>query len=72
MYKISSQCAKAHGEHNESFGGIYFIFAGDFAQLPPAMNAPPLYWGNVGTQVESSQTVNNQTYLNGIEFTISY
>jgi hypothetical protein len=72
MYKISSQCAKARGEHNEPFGGINFIFAGDFAQLPPAMNAPPLYSGNVGTQVESSQTVKNQTYLNGIEFTISY
>jgi hypothetical protein len=60
MYKISSQCAKARGEHNEPFGGINFIFAGDFAQLPPAMNAPPLYSGNVGTQVESSQTVKNQ------------
>jgi hypothetical protein len=41
MYKISLQCAKARGEHNEPFGGINFIFAGNFAQLPPAMNAPP-------------------------------
>jgi len=60
MYKISSQCAKARGEHNAPFGGINFIFAGDFAQLPPAMNAPPLYSGDVGTQVESSQTVRGQ------------
>jgi len=60
MYKISSQCAKARGEHNEPFGGINFIFAGDFAQLPPAMNAPPLYSEKVGTQIESSQTVKNQ------------
>ena len=60
LYKISSQCVKARGEHNEPFGGINFIFAGDFTQLPPAMNAPPLYSGNVSTQVESSQTVRNQ------------
>jgi len=60
MYKISCQCAKARGEHNEAFGGINFIFAGDFAQLPPAMNAPPLYSGNVGTQPDSSQTVRKQ------------
>ena len=60
MYKISSQCAKARGEHSKPFGGINFIFAGDFAQLPPAMNAPPLYSGSVGTQIESSQTVKNQ------------
>ena len=60
MYKISSQCAKARGEHGKPFGGINFIFAGDFAQLPPAMNAPPLYSGSVGTQIESSQTVRNQ------------
>src|SRR6266481_4508820 len=60
MYKVSSQCAKARGEYNAPFGGISFIFAGDFAQLPPAMNAPPLYSGDVGTQVESSQTVRGQ------------
>ena len=60
MYKISSQCAKAKGEHGEAFGGINFIFAGDFAQLPPAMNAPPLYSGTVGTQLQSSQSVRGQ------------
>lgn len=60
MYRISSQCAKARGEHSEAFGGIDFIFAGDFAQLPPAMSAPPLYAGNVGTQLTSSQTIKGQ------------
>jgi hypothetical protein len=40
MYKISAQCAKSHGEHNEAFGGINFIFAGDFAQLPPVKSGP--------------------------------
>jgi hypothetical protein len=60
LYKISCQCAKARGEHNESFGGINVIFAGDFAQLPPAMNVPPLYSGTIGTQINSSQTIENQ------------
>jgi hypothetical protein len=60
LYKISCQCAKARGEHNDAFGGLNFIFAGDFAQLAPAMGAAPLYSGNVGTQLHSSQTVGNQ------------
>jgi len=60
LYKISSQCAKARGEHNEPFGGINIIFAGDFSQLPPAMGASPLYSGNVGTQIQSSQSLEKQ------------
>jgi PIF1-like helicase len=36
IYKISAQAAKARGVHDEPFGGINFIFAGDFAQLPLA------------------------------------
>ena len=55
LYKISSQSAKACGGHNKPFGGINFIFSGDFAQLPPAMNASPLYSGNVGTQVSDCE-----------------
>ena len=43
MYKISSQCAKARGEYNEPFGGINFIFAGDFAQLPPECSSI-IFW----------------------------
>jgi len=60
MYNVSSQCAKARGEHNEPFGGINFIFAGDFAQLPPAVSGFPLYSGTVGTQVDSGQRVDGQ------------
>lgn len=60
MYRISAQCAKARGECNEAFGGINFIFAGDFAQLPPAMNSPPLYAGHIGTQLNSGQKVESQ------------
>jgi hypothetical protein len=60
LYKISCQCANARGEYNKPFGGINFVFAGDFAQLPPAMGAPSLYSGTIGTQINSSQTVENQ------------
>ena len=60
MYKISAQACKARGTHDEPFGGINFIFAGDFAQLPPARSGPPLYSGNVGTQMHSGQSVDGQ------------
>ena len=60
LYKISSQCAKARGEYQEPFGGINFIFAGDFAQLPPVNRGAALYSGTVGTQINSSQSINGQ------------
>jgi hypothetical protein len=60
LYKISCQCVKAQGEHNKPFGGINFIFSGDFAQLPSAMGAPTLYSGTVETQINSSQTMEKQ------------
>jgi hypothetical protein len=60
MYKISAQAAKARGVHDEPFGGINFIFAGDFAQLPPARSGGPLYAGSVGTQLQSGQSVEQQ------------
>lgn len=60
MYKISAQVCKARGIHDEPFGGINFIFAGDFAQLPPARSGPPLYSGNVGTQMHSGQSADGQ------------
>jgi len=60
IYKISAQCAKALNEYNKPFGGLYFIFSGDFAQLPPAMSGAPLYSGNVDTQICSSQSLEQQ------------
>ena len=60
MYKISKQAARAQGVHHEPFGGFIFIFAGDFAQLPPARSGPPLYSGSVGNQVHSGQTMQGQ------------
>jgi hypothetical protein len=60
MYKISAQACKVRGIHDEPFGGISFIFAGDFAQLPPVRSGPPLYSGNVGTQMHSGQSADGQ------------
>jgi hypothetical protein len=60
LYRISVQCAKAKGEPNEPFGGINFIFAGDFAQLPPAMNAIPLYSKQFTNHLDAGQTINQQ------------
>ena len=41
MYKISAQCSKARGVYDEPFGGINFIFAGDFVQ---AASSPWYKW----------------------------
>jgi hypothetical protein len=60
LYKICAQLAKAFNVHEEPFGGINMIFAGDFAQLPPPMNAPSLYSGSVGTQIGSRTTAKGQ------------
>jgi hypothetical protein len=60
MYKICAQLAKAFNLHEEPFGGMNMIFAGDFAQLPPPMGASSLYSGSVGTQIHSGMTVKGQ------------
>jgi hypothetical protein len=60
LYKISAQTAKVRVVYDEPFGGINFIFAGDFAQLPPARSGPTLYSGSVGTQMHSGQSVEEQ------------
>ena len=58
MYRISAQLSKALNVFDEPFGGLNFIFAGDFAQLPPA-GATPLY-GAVKTKSNSKTSVRNQ------------
>ena len=60
MYKISAQAARARGIQDEPFGGINFIFAGDFAQLPPARTGAPLYSGDVGTTVDAGKSIERQ------------
>lgn len=47
MYRISAQLAILMNEFEEPFGGLNVIFAGDFAQLPPAGKTTSLY-GRVG------------------------
>jgi Helitron helicase-like domain at N-terminus/PIF1-like helicase len=60
LYKISAQCAKAREEYGEPFGGINFIFAGDFAQLPPIPPSYSLYSGTVGARLNSSHEIKKQ------------
>jgi hypothetical protein len=37
MYRISNQLSCVLNVHDQPFGGMNMVFAGDFAQLPPAM-----------------------------------
>jgi len=59
LYKISSQLAKALNEHEIPFGGMNFIFAGDFAQLPP-VGGKTLYSNVVSTQLNAGLSVRDQ------------
>ena len=54
LYKISVQLAKAFSEPNKQFGGMNFVFAGDFGQLPPVGGESiSLYSGSIGAQIYS-------------------
>lgn len=56
MYTISAQCARAFGVLDKAFGGLNFIFARDFAQLPSAVDGTPLYGRlNSGTKVREQE-----------------
>ena len=48
LYKICAKMCAALRNDGIPFGGINMIFAGDFAQLPPAMEGKPLYAHDVG------------------------
>ena len=48
LYKICSKMCSALQNDGAPFGGINMIFAGDFAQLAPAMGGKPLYAHDVG------------------------
>jgi PIF1-like helicase len=37
LYRISNQLSQILNTPEESFGGLNMVFAGDFAQLPPAV-----------------------------------
>jgi hypothetical protein len=60
MYRISARLARTKGNIQDPFGGVNMIFAGDFAQLPPAMNSAPLYSGNVRNRIDNATTIKGQ------------
>lgn len=55
LYKISAQLSQLLDSHDEPFGGMNMIFAGDFAQLPPPGKAVSLYG-----RVSNSSTIVGQ------------
>lgn len=65
LYMISVQLALALNIHGVPFGGLNFIFAGDFAQLPPVGSGGSLYSGSVGTQRTSMMSVAAQEAVIG-------
>jgi len=58
MYKISSQLSKALNVFDEPLGGLNFIFAGDFAQLPPPGDTS--LYGLVKSQSHSRMSIRDQ------------
>ncbi|KAJ7120560.1 hypothetical protein C8R43DRAFT_900591, partial [Mycena crocata] len=61
---IATQAAKARNLHEESFGGLNVVVAGDFAQLPP-MTGPSLYSGAVNLSVADAGDIRNQNAVLG-------
>ena len=55
MYLISTRLARVMNNLNAPFGGLNFIFAGDFAQLPPVIGQEhaSLYSRSVGSKATS-------------------
>ncbi|KAJ7114749.1 hypothetical protein C8R44DRAFT_629647 [Mycena epipterygia] len=61
---LATQAAKARNIHDEAFGGLSVIVAGDFAQLPP-MTGPSLYSGSVTMNVADASDQRNQNAVLG-------
>ena len=57
MYRISARLARIMNESETPFGGMNMIFAGDFAQLPPAIGQEnvSLYSRTVGSRSTDKQ-----------------
>ncbi len=55
LYRISARLCAVFNIYHVPFGGIYMIFAGDFAQLPPAYggSGQSLYSAYVGAKSDS-------------------
>ncbi|KAJ6545640.1 hypothetical protein B0H19DRAFT_955532, partial [Mycena capillaripes] len=61
---LATQAAKARNIHDDSFGSLSLVVAGDFAQLPP-MTGPSLYSGKVTLQVSDAMDQRNQNAVLG-------
>ncbi|KAJ7784233.1 hypothetical protein B0H16DRAFT_1296328 [Mycena metata] len=61
---LATQAAKARNIHDDSFGALSMIVAGDFAQLPP-MSGPSLYSGKVTLQVSDATDQRSQNAVLG-------
>ncbi|KAJ7733308.1 hypothetical protein B0H16DRAFT_1468145 [Mycena metata] len=61
---LATQAAKARNIHDDSFGALNMVVAGDFAQLPP-MSGPSLYSGKVTLQVSDAMDQRNQNAVLG-------
>lgn len=64
IHDICSNLAKSRNLHDEPFGGLSMIFAGDFAQLPPT-TGPSLYSPIPCLDEQSSPSVLQQEHLMG-------
>lgn len=60
FYSISEKMATALQKEGEPFGGVNFIVAGDFAQLPPISTGSPLYSHKVQSVIHTTFAANEQ------------
>ncbi|KAJ7089426.1 hypothetical protein C8R44DRAFT_648916 [Mycena epipterygia] len=64
LQMLATQATQARNIHDESFGGLNLVVAGDFAQLPP-MTGPSLYSGLVTLQISEAMTQQKQDVVLG-------
>lgn len=60
LYEICAKLCSSLNNDGEPFGGMNMIFAGDFAQLPPAGNRPTLYSPVVNSVVHTTNGYKEQ------------
>lgn len=60
LYNICAKMCTALRNDGTPFGGINMIFAGDFAQLPPAVSGNPLYSHKVGRVIHTTHSHEKQ------------
>ena len=58
LYRISNQLSQVFNTPEDSFGGLNMVFAGDFAQLPPAVGGEgvSLYSCSIGSIASSKKS----------------